>query len=49
MIQLILIILTKRKEKIRYCELFRYGGKNTLINVSNDLMYTSVHAEDGSQ
>jgi hypothetical protein len=43
MIQLILIILTKRKEKIRYC------GKNTLINVSNDLMYTSVHAEDESQ
>jgi hypothetical protein len=30
MMQLVLIVLTKRKETIRYCELFGYGGKCAL-------------------
>jgi hypothetical protein len=30
MMQLILIVLTKRKETIRYYESFRYGGKCAL-------------------
>jgi hypothetical protein len=30
MMQLVLIVLTKRKEMIRYCESFGYGGKCTL-------------------
>jgi hypothetical protein len=28
--QLVLIVLTKRKEMIHYCELFRYSGKCAL-------------------
>jgi hypothetical protein len=30
MMQLVLIVLTKRKEMIRYCESFRYGDKYAL-------------------
>jgi hypothetical protein len=30
MMQLLLIVLTKRKEMIRYCESFRYGDKYAL-------------------
>jgi hypothetical protein len=42
-----LTILSKTKEIIRYCESFGYGGKNALTNVSNDLTYVSVPAEEG--
>jgi hypothetical protein len=34
---------------IRYCESFRYDGKSTLTNVSNDLTHVSVPVEDGLQ
>jgi hypothetical protein len=30
--QLVLIVLTKRKEMIRYCESFGYGGTNALTH-----------------
>jgi hypothetical protein len=43
-----LIVLTKTKETIHYCESFGYGGRNTLTNVSNDLTHVSVPAEDRS-
>jgi hypothetical protein len=49
MMQLTLIVLTKRKETVRYCEIFRYSGKSALTNVSNDLTHVSVPAKDGSQ
>jgi hypothetical protein len=47
MMQLILIILTKRKEMIRYCESFRYGGTTLSNIITNNLTHISVHAEDG--
>jgi hypothetical protein len=43
-----LIILTKTKQTILYCELFGYGGKTLLTNVSSILMQVSVPAKDGS-
>jgi hypothetical protein len=43
-----LTVLTKKK-RIRYCESFRYGGKNALTDISNDLTHVSVPAEEGSQ
>jgi hypothetical protein len=43
--QLFLIVLTKRKEMIRYCESFGYGG-TTLNIVGNELTYVSVLVED---
>jgi hypothetical protein len=43
-----LIILTKRKETISYCESFRIGGKTLSIVISIILTHVSVHAEDGS-
>jgi hypothetical protein len=33
---------------IYYCETFRYGGKNALNNVTNDLTHVTVPIEDGS-
>jgi hypothetical protein len=47
MMQLILIVLTKRKETICYCELFRYGGTTLSNIVANDLTHVSVPAENG--
>jgi hypothetical protein len=47
MMQLILIILTKRKETIRYCESFGYDGKGSLTNISIVLMKVSVPVKDG--
>jgi hypothetical protein len=47
MMQLILIILTKRKEIIRYCKTFRYGGTTLSNIVANDLTHVSVPTEDG--
>jgi hypothetical protein len=44
-----LIVLTKTKETIRYCESFEYGGKTLSTNVSSILTQVSVPAEDGSQ
>jgi hypothetical protein len=43
-----LIVLTKIKEMIYYCETFRYGGKNALNNVTNDLTHVTVPTEDES-
>jgi hypothetical protein len=42
-----LTVLTKIKETTRYCESFEYGGRNALINISNDLMHISVPTEEG--
>jgi hypothetical protein len=47
MMQLILIVLTKRKETIRYCELFENGGTTLSSIIANDLTHVSVPAEDG--
>jgi hypothetical protein len=47
MMQLILIILTNRKEMIRYSKSFRYGGTTLSNIITNDLTYVSVPAEDG--
>jgi hypothetical protein len=44
-----LIVLTKTKTTIRYCELFRHGGKTLSTHVSNDLTQVSVSVEDESQ
>jgi hypothetical protein len=46
--QLDQIILTKT-EMIRYCELFRHGGKMLSTHITNDLAHFSVPAEDESQ
>jgi hypothetical protein len=46
MMQLILIILTKIKEMIRYCESFGYGGTTLSSITTNDLTHVSVPAED---
>jgi hypothetical protein len=48
MMQLILIILTKRKEMICYCESFGYGGTTLSHIITNDLTHVSVSAEEGS-
>jgi hypothetical protein len=45
--QLILIILTKRKETIRYCESFGYGGTMLSNIVANDLTHVRVPAKNG--
>jgi hypothetical protein len=47
MMQLILIVLTKSKETIRYCESFEYSGITLSHFVTNDLTHVSVPAEDG--
>jgi hypothetical protein len=46
MLQLVLIILTKRKEMIRYCKSFGYGGTTLSYIVANDLTHVSVLAEN---
>jgi hypothetical protein len=45
--QLVLIILTKRKEMIRYCESFGYSGTSTLTHRFYYSNGVSVPAEDG--
>jgi hypothetical protein len=45
--QFILIILTKGKEMIHYCESFRYSGTTLSNIVANDLTHVSVPVEDG--
>jgi hypothetical protein len=47
MMQLILIVLTKRKEMFRYCETFGYGGTTLSNIIANDLTHFSVPVEDG--
>jgi hypothetical protein len=47
MMQLILIVLTKRKEMIRYCKMFGYDGTTLSNIVANDLTHVSVPVEDG--
>jgi hypothetical protein len=49
MMQLVIIVLTKRKEMIRYCEMFRNGGTTLSNIIANDLTHISVPVEDGSQ
>jgi hypothetical protein len=44
-----LIILTKTKEMICYCESYAYSGKVALNIISNDLTQVSVPVENGSQ
>jgi hypothetical protein len=46
MMQLILIVLTKRKEMICYCDSFRYGGTTLSNIIANDLTHVSVTAEN---
>jgi hypothetical protein len=48
MMQLILIILTKRKEMIRCCELFKYDDKCTLDKHFYHSDRVSVLAKEGS-
>jgi hypothetical protein len=48
MMQLILIILTKRKETIHYCKSFRYVGTMLSNIIANDLTHVSVSIEKGS-
>jgi hypothetical protein len=48
MMQLVLIILTKRKETIRYCELFGYSGKYALDKHFYHSNGVSLHTEEGS-
>jgi hypothetical protein len=47
MMQLVLIVLTKRNEMIHYCESFRYGGTTLSNIIANDLTHVSVPKEDG--
>jgi hypothetical protein len=47
MMQHVLIILTKRKEMIRYYESFGYGGTTLSNIIANNLMHVSVPAENG--
>jgi hypothetical protein len=47
MMQLVLIVLTKRKETIRYCASFGYGGTTLSNNIANDLTHISVPVEGG--
>jgi hypothetical protein len=48
MMQLILIMLTKRKEPIRYCKSFGYGGKCGLDKCFYRSNGVSVPTENGS-
>jgi hypothetical protein len=48
MMQLILIVLSIRKEMVRYCELFGYGGTTLSNIVANDLTQVSIPIEEGS-
>jgi hypothetical protein len=48
MMQLVLIVLAKRKERIRYCETSEYGGTMLSNIITNNLTYVSVPAEEGS-
>jgi hypothetical protein len=48
MMQPIQIVLTKRKETIRYCESFRYGGKCALDKRLYHSNGVSVPTENGS-
>jgi hypothetical protein len=47
MMQLVLIILTKRKEMIRYCESFGYGGQGSQQTFLPVLTEVSVPVESG--
>jgi hypothetical protein len=47
MMKLVLIVLTKRKETIHYCETFGYSGTMLLNITTNDSTDVSVHVEDG--
>jgi hypothetical protein len=48
MMQLVLIVLTKRKEMIRYCESFGYGGKCALNKGLYRSNRVSVPTQNGS-
>jgi hypothetical protein len=46
MVQLVLIVLTKRKETIWYYESIGYGGTTLSNIIAKDLMHVSVAVED---
>jgi hypothetical protein len=48
MMQLVIIVLSKRKEMIHYCESFGYGGKCTLDKRFYHSNGVSVPVENGS-
>jgi hypothetical protein len=48
MMQLVLIVLTNRKEMICYCKPFGYGGKSALDKRFYRSNGVSIHAENGS-
>jgi hypothetical protein len=47
MMQLVLIVLTERKETIHYCESFGFGGTTLSNIVANNLTQVSIPVEDG--
>jgi hypothetical protein len=47
MMQLVIIVLTKRKEMICYCESFGYGGTSALTHHFHHSNRVSVPTEDG--
>jgi hypothetical protein len=46
MMQPVPIVLTKRKEMIRYCKSFGYGGTTLSNIIANDLMHICVPTEE---
>jgi hypothetical protein len=48
MMQVVVIILTKRKETICYCESLGYGGTMLSNIITNALTHVSVPVEEGS-
>jgi hypothetical protein len=46
MMQLVLIVLTKRKEMIRYCESLGYSSTTLSNIIANNLTLVSVPAEN---
>jgi hypothetical protein len=48
MMQLVLIVLIKRKEMIRYCESFGYDDTTLSNIIVHDLTHVSVPAEERS-
>jgi hypothetical protein len=47
MMQLVLILLTKRMEIIHHCESFRYDGTTLSNIIAHDLTHVSVPIENG--
>jgi hypothetical protein len=47
MMQLVQIVLTKKKEMTRYCKTFGYSGTTLWNIVANDLTHISIPAKNG--